>query len=247
MKRAPLAVTSFAAIALASVLAGCTRDPEKVVATTKVCLSTDEVSFRIPKNAKLASGVEYAEMVRQQLELDTDKPENAYAVKLYNVFSLGSKCKGAKNEAKCMQSLASTPSRVTGLWQGAIAGGVPGALMIRVTKGDEVATILNPDDAKALLLPVDTAEEAAVVALGRATAAAPVERAVKCDGPPVEKRGDGSWVVTAEAETCEGQDRVKTEQRVRVAPDGKVTVLGEKKLGVVAAGTCGKSKVDAGR
>lgn len=246
MKLVELALPPLVAISLVAVLAACKSDPEKVVATTKVCLSSDEVSFRMPKNATLASGVEYAEMVRQQLELDTDKPENAYAVKLYNVFSLGTKCKGAKNESKCMQSLSVTPSRVTGMWQGAIAGGVPGALMIRATKGGEVATILNPDDVKALLLPVDTAEEAAVVALGRATASAPVERTVKCDGPPVEKRGDGSWVVTAEAETCEGADRVKAEQRVRVAPDGKVTVLGEKKLGVVAAGACGKAK-DGGR
>lgn len=238
----PLAVP--AALVLVTLVTGCDA-PDKVKERTNVCLSADEIMFRVPKNAKLAPDVDYAEMVRQQVELDKDHPERAFAVKLYSVFSLGTKCKGAKDEAKCLSALTLAPQRLQGIWQGPLAGNVPGALMIRVTKHDEVTTVLHPDEAKSVFLPVDTAEEAAAVAAGKATATMPVERTLKCD-VPVERRADGGYVVTGEAERCEGTDKVKFEQRVLVTPKGTTSILGEKKIGVVAPGTCTAGAADAG-
>lgn len=222
---------SLSAFALAVVVLGACNSPDKVKSTTKVCLSPEELAFRVPKNATLAPGVDYAEMVRQKLELDQDKPEKAYAVKLYGAYTLGTKCKSAMNEPKCMQALTSVPDRKQGAWQGALAGGSDDALMIRATRGDAVQTLVIADDAKTLFLPVDTPEEAAMIALGRATPQLPFERTVGCDGPNVELRGDGSWVVSAEATRCEAGGTTKLQQKVRVTPDGKVTVMEEKKVG----------------
>ncbi len=247
IKRCPRA--ALALVGLFGLFASGCDSPDKVKAKTNVCLDADEIAFRVPKKVKLASGVDYAEMVRQKLELDPDKPEMAYAVKLYNVFSTGTKCKGAKEEAACLQVLATAPSRMQGIWQGPLAGGGPGALMIRITKGDAVSLVLNPEESKSIYLPIDTPEEAAVIALGKATVAHPVERTVKCDGPPVETRGDGTYVVTAEAEKCEGSERIRYEQRVGVKPDGKITILGEKKVGTAGAcvgGDAGGPKADGG-
>jgi hypothetical protein len=232
-----------ALVAGALALGGC-NSPDKVAETTAVCLSPDEVAFRVPKNAKLAPGVDYAEMLRQRLEMDTEKPENAYAVKAYGAFTLGERCKSAKDSAKCMQALASTPTRIQGAWQGALAGGSNDALLIRVTRAEGVSSIVIADDAKTIFLPVDTAEEAAMVALGRATPQQPMERTVPCNGPNVERRGDGSYVVTAEATRCEANGTAKIAQRVRVARDGKVTLIDEKSVNVTP-GPCTASAASA--
>ena len=170
-------------------------------------------------------------MVRQRLELDMAKPERAYGVKLYGAYSIGTKCKHAKDEAGCMASLAVTPSKIAGSWRGLMAGGGDGALMLRVTRVEDVATIVLPDEAKNAYLPIDTPEEAAMIALGKATPTQLTERTVRCDGPPVELRADETWVVTAEVTRCEGANAGRFEQRVKVARDGKLTVLGEKKVG----------------
>lgn len=226
-----------------TLLAGC-DSPDKVKQTTQVCLSPEEIAFRVPKNAKLSPEVDYAEMVRQRLELDMAKPERAYGVKVYGAYTIGTKCKRSKNEAACMATLAVSPSKIAGSWQGLMAGGGTDALMIRATRVEDVATIVLPDEAKTVFLPIDTPEEAAVIALGKATATQLSERTVRCDGPPVELRGDGSYVVTAEIARCSGPSPGRFEQRVRVERDGKTSVLGEKKLGE-CGGDSGKS-VDGG-
>lgn len=83
-----------------------------------------------------------------------------------------------------------------------------------------------------------------MVALGRATPQQPMERTVPCSGPNVELRGDGSYVVKAEVTRCEANGTAKIAQQVRVARDGKVTLLEEKPLGVTP-GACTASAAPA--
>lgn len=203
------------------------RDPLFETLTEKVCLSREEILYGFPKDATLATGVDYiGGYALNRVEGDGGTP--TYTLPASPTISVGEACKTAVSKATCAENLGKQPEAGGKVGWSECAGNCEyKPVQVRVTRGDTVTVVTaNAEGVVSAYLPIDTATEAvARVAASRQYGSA------GCSGKDVLRESDGSYLVYAKATDYKCNPDFKssttsvTESVVRVAPDGTMSVV----------------------
>lgn len=215
-----------------------------------VCLSTDERTYLFPKDATLATGVQFL----GGYELSGDSKPTSMKPSAHKV---GLACSKANDPTACSDAL-DTLDPAAPYW--GCQGFCPPfpAYQVRTTSGDTVAVIGRREEVKKAFLPIDTPTEA--------VAAVEALHYVQCEAGKnnVRKHADGTFSVKVTDAQCTQDPRdpsksvdtvdeisyrvtaagdVTEEARVRVKeqPSGGCPVAGRKPAGLEPANTNGGS------
>lgn len=129
------------------------------------------------------------------------------------VAAVGTKCGGAKDPSACRKAFETHANELG--WPTGPNTGISELLVF--TRGDEVGTATDLASVKALLVPIDSAQEAALVLRVQ-------EHSVPCGEKNAHATADGFDLFTRTGSTC-GPNTGIDEHLVHVATDGTTTVL----------------------
>ena len=185
---------------------------------TKVCLSPDELAYLFPKDATLASGIDFLGGYRVDGQ---SKPTGIVA----STHSVGTACKTATDMATCTSDLAAF-DETTPMWgcQG-FCPPFPGQ-QVRTSQGDRVTVIGKREDVKKAFLPIDRPSEAVAAVAARYSNS-------DCTKDNVLVNPDGTYVVRVSSYTCtpDPKDTTKSINSVdefayKVSADGTIAEVG---------------------